>query len=80
MGIMYIRGVIKGKTGKATALPKFSDTLTLSQPEGPDYAQPLALPHLKISVIMPLYMNHNEISNNDIFHDEFVIADLKMIV
>jgi hypothetical protein len=37
------RGVINGKAGKATALPKFSDTLTLSQPEGADYAGPLAL-------------------------------------
>ena len=26
------RGVINGKAGKAAALPKFSDTLTLSQP------------------------------------------------
>ena len=40
------RGVINGKAGKAAALPKFSDTLTLSQSEGADYAQPLALPHL----------------------------------
>ena len=35
------------KAGKAAALPKFSDTLTLSQPEGADYAHPLALPCLK---------------------------------
>ena len=42
-----IRGVINGKAGKAAALPKFSDTLTISQSEGADYAQPLALPHLK---------------------------------
>ena len=40
------RGVINGKAGKAAALPKFSDTLTLSQSEGADYTQPLALPHL----------------------------------
>ena len=33
------RGVINGKAGKAAALPKFS----LSQPEGADYAHPLAL-------------------------------------
>ena len=32
-----------GKAGEAAALPKFSDTLTLSQPEGTDYADPLAL-------------------------------------
>ena len=35
-------GVINGKAGKAgkaAALPKFSDTLTLSQPRGADYAQ-----------------------------------------
>ena len=30
---MY-RGVINGKAGKAAALPKFSDTLTLSQSRG----------------------------------------------
>ena len=37
------RGVINGNTGKAVALP---------QPGGgADYAHPLALPHLKISVI-----------------------------
>ena len=36
-------GVINGKAGKAAALPKFSDTLTLSQPGGADYAHPLAL-------------------------------------
>ena len=28
-------------------LPKFSDTLTISQPWGTDYARPLALPCLK---------------------------------
>ena len=41
---------------KAAALPKFSDTLTLSQPRGggADYAHPLALPCLKNSVITPL--------------------------
>ena len=27
-------GVIKGKAGKTAALPKFSDKLTQSQPEG----------------------------------------------
>ena len=27
------RGIINGKAGKAAALPKFSDMLTLSQPE-----------------------------------------------
>ena len=43
---MY-RGVINGEAGKAAALPKFSDKLTLSQSRGADYAQPLALPHLK---------------------------------
>ena len=47
--------VISGKAGKAVALPKFSDTLTLSQlGGGADYAQPLALPHLKCFVITPL--------------------------
>ena len=48
------RDVINGKVGKAAALPKFSDTLTLSQSEGADYDQPLPLPHLKIFVITPL--------------------------
>ena len=42
------RGVINGKAGKAAALPKFSDSLTLSQPGGSDYAHTLALPHLTI--------------------------------
>ena len=41
------RGVINDKAGKAAALPKFSDMLSLSQPAGADYAQPLALPCLK---------------------------------
>ena len=36
------------KAGKAAALPKFSDTLTLSQPGGgADYARPL--PRLEIT-------------------------------
>jgi len=49
------RGVINGKAGKAAALPKFSNTLTLSQwGEGADYAQPLALPHLIFFGITPL--------------------------
>ena len=34
------RGVINGKAGKAAALPKFSDMLTLCQSGGADYAQP----------------------------------------
>ena len=29
-----VRGVINGNAGKAAALPKFPDTLTLSQPGG----------------------------------------------
>ena len=44
-------GVINGK---AEALPKFSDTLTLSQSEEEDYAQPLALSHITFLVITPL--------------------------
>ena len=48
------RGEFNGKAGQAAALPKSSDTLTLSQPRGADYAQPLALPCLKKSVIKPL--------------------------
>ena len=44
---MIRRGVISGMVGKAAALSKFSDELTLSQPEGAYYAHPLALPHLK---------------------------------
>jgi hypothetical protein len=39
---------------QARALHKFSDMLTLSQSGGADYAQPLALPHLKCFVITPL--------------------------
>ena len=38
---MSNRGVINGKAGNAAALPKFPDTLTLSQSRGTDYAQPL---------------------------------------
>ena len=34
---------MNGKAGKPPALTKFSDMLTLSQPEGADYAHPLAL-------------------------------------
>ena len=37
--LLQPRGVIYGKAGKAAALPKFSDTLTLSQLWA-DYAQP----------------------------------------
>ena len=48
------RGVINGKAGKAAALPKFSDLLTLSQSGWADYAQPLALLGLKNYVIKPL--------------------------
>ena len=36
------RGVINSKAGKAAALPRFSDALTLSEPGGADYAQPIA--------------------------------------
>ena len=46
--------VINGKAGKAATLPEFSDTLTLSQPGGANYAHPLALPHKKKSVITTL--------------------------
>ena len=54
------RGVINGKAGKAAALPKFSDMLTLSQPEGADYAHPLALPHQKkICDYAPDQISHN---------------------
>ena len=34
---MIYKGVINGKAGKTAALPKFSDTLTLSQSRGADY-------------------------------------------
>ena len=48
-GMYYARGVINGKAGKAAALPKFSDMLSLLQSGlGADYAQTLALPHLYI--------------------------------
>ena len=42
-----LRVVINGKAGKAAALHKISDMVTLSQSGGADYVQPLALPHLK---------------------------------
>ena len=48
--------VLKVKENETHArhfLPKFSDMLTLSQSKA-DYAQPLALPHLKKIVITPL--------------------------
>ena len=32
--LMYCRGISNGKAGKAAALPKFSDRLTLSQSGG----------------------------------------------
>jgi hypothetical protein len=49
------RGVINGKAGKAATLPKFSDTLTLSQPEREeDYAHSLAPPRLKFSMLTHL--------------------------
>ena len=54
---MASRGVINGKAGKAAALPKFSETLTLSQLGRADYAPPLALPYLKFIVITPLRTN-----------------------
>lgn len=47
------------------ALSKFSDTLTLSQPgpeEGADYAHPLALPHLKISLISPVMSEYGQLT------------------
>ena len=43
---IQIRDAINGKAGKAAALPKFSDTLNLSQSEGADYALQLALSDL----------------------------------
>jgi hypothetical protein len=53
--IYVCRGVIDGKLGKAAALHKFPNTLTLSQSKGANYAQPLALPHLIFFMIMPLF-------------------------
>ena len=48
--------VINGRAGKTAALIKFSDTLTLPQPRGEDYAHQLALPHLKFfSNYAPVY-------------------------
>ena len=52
---VYCRGVINGKAGKAAALPRFLDMLTLSQPGGAGYAHQLTLPHLKVSVSMSLH-------------------------
>ena len=61
--MMFInnRGVINGKAGKAATLPKFSDTLTLSQPRGADCAHPLALFGLKNSMITPLNKYYNAV-------------------
>ena len=42
------------RQAKQMYLSKFLDTLTLSQSEGADYAQPLALPHLKFLMITSL--------------------------
>ena len=52
------RGVISGKAGKAAALPKFLDSLTIFQRwgGGADYAHPLALPHVKHFWITPLQL------------------------
>jgi hypothetical protein len=58
--LVCTRGVINGKAGKATALPKFLDTLILSHSWGADYAQPLSLPHLnKFRDYAPVYLHHN---------------------
>ena len=39
------RGVINGKAGKAAALAKISDMLTLSQSGGTNYVRPLQCMH-----------------------------------
>ena len=52
----HFRGVINGKAVKAAALHKFSNTLTLFQPGGADYAHPLALPAYKNSLITPQHL------------------------
>ena len=52
----YMRDEINGKADKTAALPKLSDALTLSELGGADYAHPLALSHLKFSVITLLYI------------------------
>jgi hypothetical protein len=54
MFLLILRGVINDKAVKAAALPEFSDTLSLSQPGGADYAHPLVLSCLKKSLIPPL--------------------------
>ena len=54
VGLYQKSGVINGKEGKAAALSKFSDTLTLSQPGRADYAHPLEMPCLKNPGITPL--------------------------
>ena len=40
---VLLRGVINGKAGKADALPKSSNTLTIFQPGGVDYANLLSI-------------------------------------
>ena len=53
--ILCIYRSINGKANKAAAfITKFSDMLTLSQPEGADNTDTLALPCLKTSVITRL--------------------------
>ena len=49
-----IRGIIDSKAGKAAALQIFFIYVNPISIKGADYAQPLALPHLKNFVITPL--------------------------
>ena len=58
-------GLILGRF-RLAALPKFSDTLALSQPGGTDYADPLALLFEKKSLITPLtWTQFHPILNSD---------------
>jgi hypothetical protein len=58
----YCRGKINGKTGKTAVLPKYSDSLTLSQPARADYARDMS--HLKNPVITHLRVTvHQKVKN-----------------
>ena len=71
-------GVINGKAGKTAALPKFSDTLTLSQSEA-DYAHSLVLLHLKgitriISMhVLKAYLSVKELVTNFQTNDLYIV-------
>ena len=59
---LKLRGIINGMAGKTATFTNFSDMLTYSYSGGvADYANPLVLPHLKISLITPMKMKMSEL-------------------